>query len=620
VALLRAEIAHKSRSFDKLEQMMRAHRGPDYHYSTNIRSATVHPTRDSLEYASLLLYDPEPASTDRAIAILERVLPLQVQDPGSPYFGLWSYYLEEPVEKMGSVDFNWADFNGATLLNILYVHEKRLPSYMAKAVRIAVRNAAACIRKRNVSLYYSNIAFQGTYVTLADGELLGDASMLDYARQRFERLADIVDKSGSFSEYNSPTYMAVTIENISRILMYVRDPGSRAIAEKLNSLAWKHIAEHWHAPTKQLAGPMSRAYSNDIKSPMWIQKGTDNHVKFVTLDDLAAAAPEGEASVATVDFRCPRELLPLFASTPRHQHREVFIAGTTLVDNLDVSRRAVPVAPIEGTTLLTPSFTLGSANRSDFWIQRRPLIAYWGDATRPPKCLQLRVVKDDYDFSSALFYSAQNQGSVAGSIRFRSDGGDKHPSLDRIKNGTFSLSELRVELLFENWQAANRILIDSKAVADQSFTVPVASRIAIEAAGVKIFFQARYAHFIAPASELRFDKTRSDVRISVALLKANSAQTVHWADLSSAGCDFTLWMDDSAASLEKLDSAFAAMNFKESASQEQREMAWSSKDGVLTVKTAARVLPVEKMDEMYEARIDGKPFPFVRLDDAPDRY
>jgi hypothetical protein len=600
--------------------MMRAHRGADYHYATNIRSATVHPTRDSLDYASLLLYDAEPASTDRAIAILKRVLPLQVQDPDSRYFGLWSYYLEEPVEKMGAVDFNWADFNGATLLNILHVHEKRLPDYMVKAVRNAVQNAAASIRKRNVSLYYSNIAFQGTYVTLSAGELLGDVGLLDYAKQRCVRLADVVNASGSFSEYNSPTYMAVTIENISRILMYVRDPGSRAIAEKLNRLAWKHIAEHWHAPTQQLAGPMSRAYSNDIKSPMWIQKGTDNHVRFVTLDDLATAAPEGEATVATVDFHCPHDLLPLFASTPRHQHREVFIAGTTLVDNLDVSRRVRPVAPVEGTTLLTPSFTLGSANRSDFWIQRRPLIAYWGGATRPPKCLQLRVVKDDYDFTSALFYSAQNQGSVAGSIRFRSDGGDKHPSQDPIRNGTFSVSEMRVELFLENWQEANRILIDGNTIANKSFTVPAASRLAIDAGGVKILFQARNAHFLEPATELRFDKTGNDARVSIELMKASSAQTVHWNDFRNAGCDFILWMDDSADSLEAVDRCFAARSVKETVSGEQREITWDSKDGVLAVKTATRVLPLGKMDEMYEAQLDGKPFPFSRLDDAPIRY
>jgi len=620
MALLKAEVARIDRGFDAKESMTTSRRGPDYNYQSNLRSMVAHQTRESLEYASLLLYFEDAAKTERAIAILERVLPLQVQDPASPYFGLWSWYLEEPVDKMHSADFNWADFIGSILLNVLLVHEKRIPAELAKKVRTALKYACVSIRRRNVSPYYTNIAFQGTYVTLAAGELLGDTDLLEYAKQRFVRLSATVDQSGSFAEYNSPTYMAVTLENLSRILMYVRDPDSRVLAEKLNGRAWKQIAEHWHAPTMQLAGPMSRAYSNDIGSPMWIQKGTNNQVRFLTVEQIETAAPSGEASIPTVDFLCPEELLPLFGATPRHQHREVFIAGTTLVDNLDVSTRVSPVAPVEGTTLLTPSFALGSANRSDFWIQRRPLIAYWGDAARPPKCLQLRVVKDDYDFTSGLFYSAQNQGSVLGSVRFRSDGGDKHPSLDRIQNGMFSLSEMRVELLIQQWKATNRILVDGKPLASGQDSVSVTSRIAIDAGEVKIFFKARYAHFIEPATVLRFEQKNENRTISVEMMKADTPQTVHWNDLTAAGCDFTLWMNDSAKSLEKVDAEFAAMNFNEISEDVTREVRWASANGLLSVKTATRVEQVARMDEAYEARIDGKLYPSVRLEDAPIRY
>ena len=624
-ALLNSEIDRLAASFDEKEQMIRSYRGPEYNYQSNLRSTVAHPTRDSLDYASLLLYQDNPASLQRAIAILKRVLPLQVQDPASRYFGLWSWFLEEPVEKMNSADFNWADFNGSTLLNILFLHEKRLPTEVAAAVRSALRHAAACIRKRNVSLYYTNIAFQGTYVTLAAAELLGDTDLLAYAKERFQRLDAVVNESGSFAEYNSPTYIAVTIENISRILMYVRDPAARVLAEKLNALAWKHIGEHWHAPTMQLAGPMSRAYSNDIGSPMWIQKGTGNRVQFLTLEQLKQHAPGGENTVATVAFRCPDELLPLFAPAPRHQHREVFIAGTTLVDNLEVTKRA-PVAPLEGTTWLTPRFALGSANRSDFWIQRRPLIAYWGTPQRPPQCMQMRVVKDDYDFTSALLYSAQNQGSVLGSVRFRSDGGDKHPSLDKIQNGTFSLTRMSLELLFEQWKPGNRILVDGKRLMPDALLGPDAepiaatSRVAVDAGGVKIFFQARAAHFLEAAAVLRIVRKAESVSICVELMNAAAPQTVHWAECKDAGCDFTLWMDDSTTPLEDLDAAFAATAFHSSQKETVRQIAWHSRDGVLEVKSAAGVQPIAEMDAAYVARLDGKPYPFVRLADAPIRY
>ncbi len=89
----------------------------------------------------------------------------------------------------------------------------------------------------------------------------------------------------------------------------------------------------------------------------------------------------------------------------RHQQREIFIEDEVLLDTLIPHAISPPLTPVQRTTLLTPSFALGTANRSDFWIQRRPLLAYWGDANRPPHSLQLRVVKNDYDFSSASFYS-----------------------------------------------------------------------------------------------------------------------------------------------------------------------------------------------------------------------
>jgi len=79
-------------------------------------------------------------------------------------------------------------------------------------------------------------------------------------------------------------------------------------------------------------------------------------------------------------------------------------------------------------------------------------------------------------------------------------------------------------------------------------------------------------------------------------------------------------MDDSKRTLEKVDAEFAAMKFSEFPDGVAREVRWESADGLLSVKTATRVEPVAKMDEAYEARIDGKPYPFVRLEEAPIHY
>jgi hypothetical protein len=616
-ALLSAEILALGRSYDPSVQLINVYRGPEYNYQSKIRNKTVHSTRDSLEYASLLLYQDDTALVDRAIAIINRVLSLQVMNSASGYFGLWGWYMEEAPDQMAAADFNWADFNGATLLNILFEHVNSLPPEVAANCREALRACAISIRNRNVNLGYTNIAFQGTYVTLATAELLKDPSLLAYAKDRLVRLESTVAISGSFAEYNSPTYMAVTICNLSRILKYVRDESVRMAATRLNALAWKHIAKHWHQPTLQLAGPMSRAYSNDIGSPMWIQKGTNNRVRFMTLQEISTKATGESIGVPTLEWHCPEELIEIFTSVTRRQHREVFIAGSSAsgepISSLNGPKPLGATLPVEGTTLLTRNFSLGTIDRCDCWAQRRNLIAYWGGSSRPPQCLQLRVVKDDYDFTSALFYSAQDQGYVLGAIRFQLDGGDRHPSLDLIKDRTITLSRLQLELLFGRWDTKNSILVNGEPQPLRSFTVPATSRIAIETEGAKIIFQARDASFIDKAQSLHFSLEGGDAKLVVELMRTEKPQVVRLTDLVGPGCDFVFQMDDSSASLVKVDSLFAASRYTQSTSLGQREISWKIDSSMLSLSTSATIQSLAQQDQSFDLTVNSKPYPFVRL-------
>jgi len=616
-ALLNAEILAHERSYDPSVHLVSVYRGPEYSYQSSIRSKTVHPTRDSLVYASLLLYREDTTSVDRAVAVINRVLSLQVRNPASRYFGLWGWYMEEPPDQMPAADFNWADFNGATLLNILFEHENKLPSEVAASCREALQACAISIRKRDVNLNYTNIAFQGTYVTLATAELLEDPTLLAYAKDRLARLESTIAVSGSFAEYNSPTYMAVTISNLSRILKYVQDANARAAGTRLNALAWRHIAQHWHQPTLQLAGPMSRAYSNNIGSPMWIQKGTNNRVRFMTLQEIGTKAPGEDVSVPTLNWHCPEELVEIFMSATRRQHREVFIAGSSAsgepISRLDGPKPTGATLPVEGTTLLTPNFSLGTIDRCDCWGQRRNLIAYWGGPSRPPQCLQLRVVKDDYDFTSALFYAAQEQGHVLGAIRFQLDGGDKHPSLDPVKDRTITLSRLHLELLFERWDTRNSILVDGKLQESRSFTVPAMSRVAIETGLVKIIFQCRAASFISEAQDLHFSLVDEDARLVVELMQTQKPRVVHLMDLVGPGCDFVFQIDDSGYSLAEVDSLFAASVYAQIISGDQRKTSWKVGSSRMSLSTSATIQSLVKQDQNFDITMDYKPYPFVRL-------
>jgi hypothetical protein len=525
---------------------------------------------------------------------------------------------------MAAVDFNWADFNGSTLLLILFRHRDKLPPALAASVRDAIKRAAISIRRRDITAYYTNIISQGSYVVLAAAETLEDPDLLEYGLQRMRRWAATVDKSGSFAEYNSPAYTPEIIRHMTSIRMFVRNPEARLLAERFHDRAWKQVATHWHAPTRQLAGPMARVYSNDIGSPLWLQKGIDNAVIFESLEELSEKG--GPISTGLLDLKCPDSLRQSFVKLDRrHLHREVFIEGDVLLDTLIPHPISPPLVPVQGTTLLTPSFALGTANRSDFWVQRRPLLAYWGDASRPPHAMQLRVVKNDYDFSSATFYSVQQQGAVLGAIGFRTDGGDKHPLIDRVKDETFLMQQMFVQFLFPNWNPKWTMLVDGKPLQQTSAEIPVGSRISMDVDSCRVGIQIRAAvfHMDAPTSEKTLHWTQSEGKatLDLTLFRRAADAPFHWKDLQDAGVAFTCIFDDSATALPAFDRQFKESQFHATSTNDQSKYQWAppAAAGARSLELDVRkgVRSFAEMESGYAGRIDGKPVPMERLDNRP---
>ena len=282
----------------------------------------------------------------------------------------------------------------------------------------------------------------------------------------------------------------------------------RPVIDRLHQRIWLHLGSHWHAPTRQLAGPMSRCYQTDIGSPLWIQKAVGGAIPFASLEEIKARRVSIPGEIATLDYECPKNVLSLFLQTPSaHQHRELF-TGTVV-----------------GTTWLTPIFCLGSANQSDFWVQRRPLLAYWGGDARPAHYLQLRVMHDDYDFASALFYSVQDKENVAGAINFRTPGGDKHPSLDPVKDGAFAASRIAVHCELAGVPYDAERLADGISVGVGAKLRPQA-RLAIELGGLHLHLQFVGAAFADDQATLSLTREKNLLVISLDLLA--KPRTVRW--------------------------------------------------------------------------------------------
>ncbi len=588
-AILSAAVARLDAAFDPREDMLRRQVGSEYRYHTNMRSREVHPTRDTLEYALLLLEAGGADRAARAARIVERILSLQETDPSSNWYGLWGYYVEEPAPKMSPADWNWADFNGSLLLLIEYRHGSRLSPALRRNVREGIRHAARSVQRRNVSMTYTNIAVQGSFVTLAAAQLLDDAELRRYAAERLRRFAAAIDLTGSFAEYNSPTYANVTIVNLTRMRMTLRDSEDLELVDRIHTRAWLHLGKHWHTPTRQLAGPHSRSYSTDIGAPLWIQKALGGRVAFASLGDLKARRIEPSAETAIHDYRCPESVAPLFLQAgPPRQHREIFLPASA------------PVRPVQGTTWLAPDLCLGSVNRGDFWIQRRSLLAYWGGNRRPARFVQARFLKDDYDFTSALLYTVQQDNCILGLVNFRSPGGDKHPNLDPIENGEFEASRLRFCLDIAGAPKGAKILTGD-------------SHLAVDLGGAKLWLNVREAAFRRQKPALSVEHEGDRLMLSIDLLRANAPQRVRWSETPAAYAVFSLAMEGASGSLEQFQRKCQAMSYEGSLSKGR--VSWRTPAGWIGLTGNQSVKPVAEQDRAFSEWLDGKPVPLVRLSD-----
>jgi len=318
-------------------------------YHTNLSSGYAHSTRESLHYAVALLDTGEAAMVSRAQDILRRIIREQDQDPASKTYGIWSWFLEEPLSQMSPPDWNWADFCGVNLLQVALDHREHIDAELLTAVDSAIIHAANSIVRRNVQPDYTNIAIMGTYVTLVTAELYGLAELKTYAMDRLRRLHAYTYDSGGFTEFNSPTYTITAIHELGRILLHAIDPEARKLTSDLYHTAWEDVADHFHPPTRQWAGPHTRCYSTLITNETLalIERSVQTRLGWNKCQDVVSIEEH------RLPTPCPADLDSSFvALSGSRELVKTFFKGPP---------------PCTATTWLTPEIALGSFDRGDLW-------------------------------------------------------------------------------------------------------------------------------------------------------------------------------------------------------------------------------------------------------------
>ena len=426
--LLRA-IEAKETSYNPEVRMLRSpFSSPGYH--TTIKQAdSIHSTYKSLVYALGLLDTEEERYEQRAFDIIGQLASMQDKDPSSATFGIWSWFYEESLEQMSPPDWNWADFCGKVLVLSVLRHGHRFPSSLREEVRETIGNACDAIIRRNVGPEYTNIAIMGTLVTLIAGELYDREDYGSYGMQRLERIVAFTRDRQTFQEYNSPTYTYVALLELSKLSTSTRNPEAKKLANELIDMAWGSVAQHFHASTRNWAGPHSRSYRTMLSDEhkAFLQLATEDALSFFSWEEL----PYDEGWYR-VGFSCPERFREQFLTAEIRNIRECYEPAS----DGEPDKWAV--------TYMTETYALGSFSREILWNQRRALLLY-ADNGGEPTYAHFRCLHDGYDFCSAVIHSVQEAGEVLFGVSFLTNGGDTHPNLDWTE-GVIEASDFRLRL------------------------------------------------------------------------------------------------------------------------------------------------------------------------------
>jgi len=402
---------------------------------------SAHPTRENFDYALALLAVDGPGYGERAIAILGELLSLQDTDSESKTYGIWSWFVDEPLDRMNPPDWNWAAFCGMRIVQALLKFGDVLPADLVEKLRVALGHATRSIIRRNMGPHYTNIAFMSAHVALAAGEILDEPEFLDFGRSSLGKILESVDYHGNFNEYNSPAYTTLLLQICDALLQSTSDPVALERAEKLRRFVWQNIADSFHPATSQWAGPQSRSYG------IRLRPGDTGEITSRLGFSFPCYSNEGGPSDPNVmeKLPCPADIAPRFKALPK----ESFELKRRFV------RRENEVNSQVGTTWFSSEACLGSISQGFLWVQARPVLAYWTVPGSIPAQFRLRFLHDGQDFVSAWTTSQQKGSRVLTCVSFLNNGGDTHPVFSMPENGQIAATDfrLRYELLGQGAEA-----------------------------------------------------------------------------------------------------------------------------------------------------------------------
>ncbi len=238
-------------------------------------------------------------------------------------------------------------FTPFACLQILCKHDDKLTDLARKRLAdyVAENLPKSCTIDFQFHGYNDNMPCMKTFVLLAGGELLNEDKYIDEGLANLCQLKALLRRRGFLSEFNSPTYSAVSLLAIAEIVNHIKNPDAKELARICEERIFAEIVFHWHKETSGLVGPFSRAYTVDsvghvsmVNTLMWLILGDEvyiNPIKYLLSDEVEKVVlhhkrnlPSNQVNsiwVASVDYHPHPELIDYL----KHTGYPRVVVGTT---------------------------------------------------------------------------------------------------------------------------------------------------------------------------------------------------------------------------------------------------------------------------------------------------
>ena len=296
---------------------------------------------------------------------------------------------EKADQKFGNELLSQLSFNDGTHSPCtLYVIHKKLQHRLTKScishIKKEMKNnlsIASTVRFSEGNVNHPVAAFAAL---ICCGELFDDKVYTQFGMQQLEQFYKSTCKrqhgplkQAEMSEYNSPTYTALTLWFLSIIAEYAQDKNARELALLIEQKLWLNVAMHWHEPTQQFCGPFSRAYSEDSLGGFSALHCTFGYAldKDIFLDpDLPVqyvhpSALIENAFIALLDFHLPPKMKKMAFEKPLPYYVQKTTYCEQYHENLIYQQKSSFYPDIypggwgDLTSYLTDEFCMGTASR-----------------------------------------------------------------------------------------------------------------------------------------------------------------------------------------------------------------------------------------------------------------